>query len=210
MKREGDSVRLGSRQMQAELQAIGAGRYLARARLAASAQALEGVLRGIAAALVELEGGLVLHASGLELDGRAVLFVGPSGAGKSTATRLTEAGRCFAYDNVAVFAHGGGPVAWGLPGGTAPDAPRSRRAHLPLSQLLRIRRGSDVPRLACCDGARALFVVRESVESAETSQRGEDARLSAALRLAEHVRVGELWTVLGHSLTQLLREGLPR
>ena len=45
-------------------------------------------------------GGFYLHASAVELDGRAYLFSGPSGMGKSTHTRLWQ--QCFG-ENVRVF-----------------------------------------------------------------------------------------------------------
>jgi hypothetical protein len=200
------AVEVSSRQMCARLERVAAGRYLATARVAPGEQALEALLRGLSAELVAAEGGLVLHASGLELDGAAVLFVGPSRAGKSTATVL--AGACFAYDHVAVVTVAGRPFAWGLPGGTRPAAPEADAAVLPLRAILRVRRGGAQPELVDTDPVGALFVLRESVESADLSDAGEQARLRAITELAALAHVGEIRTVLGQPLTPLLRAAL--
>ncbi len=49
-------------------------------------------------ARVILDGGLVLHASSIAVEGRAYLFAGLSGAGKSTVSRRVGAGRRIADD----------------------------------------------------------------------------------------------------------------
>lgn len=208
--RDGEALQLESLQMRARLRPLGSARYAVAARIAPSAQAACALLRGVAAAIVELEGGVTLHACGLELDGVGVLFLGPSGAGKSTAARLAEAGRCFAYDHVAVFATADGPVVWGLPGGTAAAAPRSTRAHFPLRMALRVRQGTAAPAVMFHDGTEALFALRESVESAESSRDGEEARLAAVMRLSERFQLGAVTTVLERSLTPVLRDALQR
>jgi hypothetical protein len=197
------AVEVCSRQMVARVERVASGRYMATARVAPGEQALEALLRGLSAELVAAEGGLLLHASGLDLDGAAVLFVGPSRAGKSTATVL--AGACFAYDHVAVVTVAGRAFAWGLPGGTRPAAPEADAAVLPLRAILRVRRGEGRPELVQSDPVGALFVLRESVESSDFSEAGEQARLHAVAQLAALVHVGEIRTVLGQPLGPLLR-----
>ena len=119
------------------------GRYAVSARIAEHPASALALMRGVSAAIVHEEGGVVLHAAAVELGGRALLFVGPSGAGKSTAVSLTDGGRCFAFDHVAVMPgeDADGPAyAWGLPGGTAAAAPLARGVVYPLAAVLRVRR----------------------------------------------------------------------
>ncbi|HEX4464167.1 MAG TPA: hypothetical protein VH042_05965 [Solirubrobacterales bacterium] len=64
--------------------------------------------------LLAMRGDLVLHASAIEADGRAVLFCGPTQRGKSTLARaLGEAGhRLLGEDGVAIELGNGEPVAF--------------------------------------------------------------------------------------------------
>jgi len=84
--------------------------------------------------LLSLRGDLVLHASGVEVEGRAVLFCGPTGRGKSSLVRaLGESGRrVVGEDGICVSLAGGAPTAFpgargirvrrrGESGGVSPD-----------------------------------------------------------------------------------------
>jgi hypothetical protein len=64
--------------------------------------------------LLALRGDLVLHASAVEVDGRATLFCGPTRRGKSTLARaLGEAGhRLLGEDGIAVELGGDEPIAF--------------------------------------------------------------------------------------------------
>ncbi len=65
-------------------------------------------------ALLHQRGLLPLHASAVEIDGRAIAFAGTSGAGKSTmALYLTERGHRLICDDIcAVDTSGAEPVVW--------------------------------------------------------------------------------------------------
>lgn len=195
-----------------ELSQLGPGRYAAAAQVAPGVDALVGLLRGVAAAIVHREGGLLVHAAGLELDGAAVLLVGPSGAGKSTALRHSSAGSCFAFDHVALVRVTGQWFAWGLPGGTAPGAHDAFDAAYPLAGVLRVRKltTASAPRAGGLSGAQALFVLRESVECADQSAGAEDVYLHAVMELSSQVPVGAIETVLGCDNVQPIRGWLRR
>ena len=80
--------------------------------------AVENVLRGIGARLLARDGQLLVHAGGVVLDGRLVVFYGPSGVGKTTIARLAAAaGLPVAGDDLLVLdpvsGHGGGSPFWG-------------------------------------------------------------------------------------------------
>ena len=67
--------------------AAGRGRLTA----APNEQCLDAFLRSLLSALLLRSGGLMLHAAGLAVNGRAYLFPGRSGAGKSTLAKLAAA-----------------------------------------------------------------------------------------------------------------------
>ncbi len=214
-------LRLHAPRAECSLNRVAPQRYACSARIAGEPSALTSLLNMVSEAIVGAEGGVVMHAAGVELDGRAVLYVGPSCAGKSTAATLTLGAAMFAYDHVAVVAPANGTaeaLAYGLPGGTPARMTQSAHAVLPLAGIFRIFQAHKLsdgaassaalePSGEVMSGAKALFLLRESVECADVSIPGEQARLhaAAAISSSSRVRVGALHTVLGGSLTPLVR-----
>ena len=78
------------------------------------ADAITYLLGPVLAFLLRLRGRVPLHASGVAIDGSAVLFAGTAGAGKSTtAAALASLGHPLLSDDVVPLADGdGGPSAW--------------------------------------------------------------------------------------------------
>lgn len=102
-------------------------------------------------------GGLVLHASGVELEGRAFLFTGPPGCGKSTAAahaREEFGARGLADDTAFVSRSSRAPADGWLASGL-PWEPASSAEGSPLGGVVRLRPGREfiVERL---EGARAV------------------------------------------------------
>jgi hypothetical protein len=190
----------------ADLSPLGSTRYAAAVRLGSGPDGYAGLLRAVAAAVLHRHGGLVLHAAALELDGRAVLFVGPSGVGKSTAVALSDAGRCFAQDQVALVPSESGWFAWGLPGGTPARALLAPEAVYPLAAVLRVHQaGSGEPQLQRLAGAEALSAVRESIDWADESLAGERMYLRAATQLSSTIPIGAIGTVMRRSISASIR-----
>lgn len=189
----------------ASVRKVAPSRYACSARIAAHEKALASLLRSLNAAIVAAEGGVIVHAAGIALDGRAIIYTGPSGAGKSTAATLTEGAAMFAFDHVALVPQGDGVMVYGLPGGTAARMTQTCDVVLPLGGVFRIRRGRNEPHGERLHGARSLFVLRESVESADVALADEQARLHAVSAIAARARVGALHTVLGKPLASIVR-----
>jgi hypothetical protein len=86
--------------------------------------------------------GLLAHAAGLILDGRAVIFTGTSGAGKSTLARLFDAGRegkVLSDERMVLRRAGQGFKAFGTPwAGTAGIA---RNGSAPLAAVVFLKHG---------------------------------------------------------------------
>jgi hypothetical protein len=107
------------------------------------------------------EGGFEVHACGVVVGGRAVLFCGKSGAGKSTTARLWRRHRpgtlVLSDDRIAVRAGAGGYRAWGTPwhgdGGFASPEGRALGAVF----FLRHGRADRVIPLAAPEAAARLF-----------------------------------------------------
>jgi hypothetical protein len=204
---ERGSIVLRSSTLHAELEPVSPRRYAVTARVAPGSEGMLALLRGVSAAILHREGGFVLHTAAVELDGQAVLFVGPSGAGKSTAVRLTRGGRCFAYDHAAVVPGPHGWLAWGLPGGSAVDAPMADGVVYPVAAVLRVRKAdAGLTRISELSGTEALFALRESVEWADDSPGAEDVYLRAVTELSSTITVGSIATVLGRSTDVALRK----
>jgi len=180
--------------------------WVASGRVAPSETALGALLEGLTAAVLELSGGLVMHAAGVELDGKAYLFVGPSGAGKTTATGQVFGARSFTVDRVAVRLSAHGAEAWALPGGTKPDelAPPSPHRLLPLGGILRVARGCRVVALELAPH-QAVLVLRESILTTRSTQASEERRLDAIQDLLHTTPIVRLESTLGAPLAHTLR-----
>jgi hypothetical protein len=82
-------------------------------------------------------GGWAFHSSGLDDNGKGIVFIGHSGAGKSTQVGLwnQEPGVIAMNDDrIAVWVEAGGPMCYGTPWGGTADIARNHAA--PLSDLV--------------------------------------------------------------------------
>lgn len=204
----GDVAHVSTLRVRAELRRLET-HYVATALVAPTEAGYSALVTALAAAVVEREGGFALHAAGVILDGRAVLFVGPSGAGKTTASNHCEGARWLARDRAVVYPTPLGWYAAGMPGGDEIGLPRAPMTLAPLGGLLRVRRGSSgIIDPGLVGSVRNL---RESVTAG--SGRGaveETDRLAKLTALASTARVGELGFGLGEPLTPRLLEWLGR
>ncbi len=166
-------------------------------------------------------GAVTLHASISVLGAGAVAFIGPSGAGKSTASRLLGS-PVIARDR-AVVVLGGAPLPPAAEGPAAPPSgsqtwvyalwprepfeaysePATFRS-APLAGVLRVRQGQGQPALRRLAPAAGVFTLLENASGKGPDGLAQDALLEVLARLTERVFVGEIETVLGHSLTELL------
>lgn len=91
-------------------------------------------------------GGLMLHASAVELDGKAYLFSGPSGMGKSTHTKLWqqifgEKAQVFNDDKPALRREDGRWYAYGTPWCGKDGINQNKR--VPLAGICFLKRGQE-------------------------------------------------------------------
>ncbi len=123
---------------------------------------------------------------------------------KSTAASLCRAGKVLAWDRAVLAPTDSGFLVAGLCGGTPIDLPFSERAVLPVSAVLRVRHGTDRPRLTPARGAEAFFLLREStVWVADPDEGTCGDRVAAVVGTG---RVGIVHTVLGEPLDEMLGE----
>jgi len=135
-------VRIGHARFVAELDPAGLSGSLYRAPGRASG--LEVALRAALCSRLPLDGGLPLHAAGLVVDGRGVVFFGPSGAGKSTLAGVSPH-PVLSDELVAVVP--GRPFSLTATGfwGTL-DGGRSHPGSWPLAALVELGKGRPEPR----------------------------------------------------------------
>ena len=200
----GDRAVVETGRLRADLHRLSPGRYAASVRLAPCSAAASGVATAIASAIVHREGGLVLHAAGVELGGVAVLFVGPSGAGKTTASNHCPGAAWFARDRAAIVKTPRGWECWGMAGGDPVALPRAERRVLPLGAILRVRRAESSPRVERSSGVRAVTALRESLQCGGSTVTEELRRMDALCEVIGSVPVGVIETRLEAPLTPML------
>ena len=106
---------------------------------------------------------------------------------------------------MAVVPGADGWLAWGLPGGEPARAEPTAEPVLPLRAVLRVTQSDGEVRLEPSAPIRALFDLRQSVQSGELTGDNEDTRLDGLAALAEDIDVGVIHTVLGKALSGPLR-----
>lgn len=182
-QRRADVLLVRADELELEIQLGAPAHYEVAMRIGAPA-ALARAWVHLAATLLELSGGLCLHATAVELAGRAVLLLGPSGTGKTTAAQLLGSAPCFANDRVALVPEATGSyTVWPMPVGNPPALARSQAAVLPLGALLRVMRAAHSTVRPMPSG-RAVLYIREAIEAGVDGGSHELARLEAASALA--------------------------
>lgn len=208
----GDSCDVAYLGCEARLRALSPTRYAASLAVRGGVTELEALLGALAVATVYRRGGVVLHAAGVELDGRAVLFVGPSGAGKTTACSLTAGARGFVRDRAVLVPDRKGWAAWALPGWAPIDQglEPSSAHRLPVAAILAVDQGDTEVVVQRCTAIEAARVLRESTMTGDASREGELALLDVLAGLARDVPCGSVTTVLGRPCGGALRDWLER
>lgn len=184
--------------------------FRAEVCVASEARAARPLLVGLAALLLHLHGGVLVHAASVALDGGAFAFIGPSGAGKSTACDHVRGGEPFAVDRLVLLPAAAGSaspwLAHPLPGGTPrPGELGSAARWLPLRALLRVHHCRAGSELEPCAAALAVMIARESTFQLGRAADAEREHLATLERLVRDVGVARLRVRLGSDLTALLR-----
>jgi hypothetical protein len=135
---------------------------LTEQRVGASWQSLLNIGAGelILRTAILFSGGLVFHSSGLDDNGKGIVFIGHAGAGKSTQVGLwsQEPGVIAMNDDrIAVRVEVGGPMCYGTPWGGTADIARNHAA--PLAALIVLEQASqnDIQPLAPSASAPLLL-----------------------------------------------------
>lgn len=153
------------------------------------------------------EGGMLLHACAVELDGRAVLVLGPSGAGKTTAATQVASAKLFAKDLVAVFPADDRWWVAPMPGGNEPPTPmpRASRPCLPLAGALRVHKSTGRPRVDARSGAASLGAWVGASRHGCADAADHEVLLDSAVAISQKVPIGILHCVLGVDLAPCVR-----
>ena len=136
--------------------------------------------------------GTLLHASGVDWDGKGGVFFGPSGAGKSTTARLLEKEGVIVLndDVVAVTLGKKGPTVHSTPWiGT--KGGRCVAGQAPLAGIFRLRR-EEASRLDEINKKDALQELLANLPWLGESEGLTNETISIAVRLAESVHMYEL------------------
>lgn len=138
-------------------------------------------------------GGMMLHASALELDGGAYLFSGPSGVGKSTHTTLWQkefpSARLFNDDKPALRKIDGVWYAYGTPWSGKHGININMR--VPLRGICFLRQGEEnsIRRLKNIEAVSA--VMSQTIRGFKT-ERGLDKLINTLGQLVEDIPIYEL------------------
>lgn len=203
---DGDVLHGATGGVRVEARDLGDGRFAATALVSPDARGCSSLLTALAGALAYRMGGLVLHASGVEVDGDGYLFIGPSGAGKTTAANHCPGARWFARDRAVVFRSSERWYAAGMCGGDPIELARADARVVPLRGILRVHRGEGASRIEALSALGALVALRESLQTVVSGPPEEQALADRMLALHAESRVGALRSVLGDDLVPTLGE----
>ena len=195
--RDAGSVRAS--RSRAEVRQLGPRSFAASAVVSPSAQGCQSLCTALAGALIDRVGGVVMHASAIEVAGGALVFVGPSGAGKTTVANHCRGALAFAKDRVAAYPT---PVGWHvapMAGGDDVLLPQSSQRVLPLLGVLRVVK-SDDPSIEDANLSRGVHLLRESVQATDRSVAAERDLLDRLVTMCAEVRVATIRNVLGHTV----------
>ncbi len=201
----GDIAHVETGRVRAELRQLSPGRYAATAFVVPDEAGCSSLVTALAAAVVNREGGFVLHAAGVEIDGRGILFVGPSGAGKTTAANHCQGARWIARDRAIVYPTALGWYVAGMAGGDDIDLPQVASVVLPLGAVLRVRHASARSAIDAGSLIAVLRNLRESVMAAHVTPEGERELLERLCAFASSARTGEIAVVLGEPIREVIR-----
>ena len=202
----GDVAHVSTGRARAELRRLSPGCYAASALVVPNDAGCSALVTALTGAVVSREGGLVLHAAGVEIDGRASLFIGPSGAGKTTAANHCQGARWMARDRAAVYPTPLGWYAAGMAGGDPIELPRAGGRVFPLGSVSRIQRAAERAALRVATTSEAVRFLRESLQTSHaTGAEEEAARLDTILAFHVSSPLTVLETRLGEPLVSVLR-----
>lgn len=206
-----DHASIRARGAEGRLRHLGGSRFAATARYSGAPDALRGLLLGLVGAVLEAHGGFFLHATAIDLDGEAVLFLGPSGAGKSTAADLCVGRSILAVDKAAVFPDAAGrwwatPMPEHIPGRLTER--RSEHRRLPLGGLLRVFQAEKQTRVQRLGRLRRYFYTREAVLTGNL--KGEERRQERLDLFSGAIPIASLHTVLGEDPSPSIQAWLKR
>ena len=150
---------------------------------------LVGVLKVLYCDILPFMNGLVLHASCLDMEGRAQVFMGPSGAGKSTISKILP-GKLIADDFTPIYLGPGGPQALAGPFPAWEKRPH-QALRAPLSSINRIIQ-SDTWKAETLDRGEAITQILESTITFSDKQQVKQAILDRVIELGGMVPVRRL------------------
>lgn len=200
----GEVAHVSTARARAELRRLGAGCYAASAMVVPGDAGCSALVTALTGAVIHREGGLVLHAAGVEVDGRASLFIGPSGAGKTTAANHCQGARWMARDRAAVYPTPLGWYAAGMAGGDPIELPRASGRVFPLRSVSRILRAKEHAAIRRANTAEALRYLRESLQASAGDPAEEASHLDRILDFHAALPLTLLETRIGEPLVPLL------
>jgi len=176
---------------------------LARAEYEASAWCVENYLRVATAWRVLGEGGVLLHAASLVVEGKGYLFMGASGSGKSTLAATSRLGEVLSDDLSLVRRHGGRFMVAGTPFRGTYTRGRKIRGEFPVGGVFRILK-AKTNRVEAVPGGSAVPILLASAPFV-VDQLARDGRILENLRQLDNAhplaylhfdRSGDFWDAL--------------
>ncbi|MCB9598184.1 MAG: hypothetical protein H6719_36055, partial [Sandaracinaceae bacterium] len=169
---DGSTGSVSTRGARAEIRQLAPRTFAASGLVSPDASGVSSLCTALAGTLIDRIGGVVLHASGVELDDGVYLFIGPSGAGKTTAANHCEGARAFARDRAAIYPTASGWHVSPMSGGDEIHLPPSLHRTLPIRGVMRVLK-TQTPSIQRSSALQAVRILRESAQMTDRSPAAE-------------------------------------